>query len=1740
MITTKADRLLRSLIDAGLSLTDFILLATKVIHLQQDFQTGNEGRRERDRVRQENQRRMQYQFEEQLKEEEQRRLKGLAKLRELGYVINDEINTDKAKDEKTNTEPLVKNSFTKDINEMKEKQRDCCLTFNIDYDLRLNQQTLERACKRAKRNIYELRADRFNRPEHRSILSVETNTLHNKLKESIREINRMFLDDKLQNDRRHLQELLTYINQFQGDIDLLMCQMQDEPKVKETILFSPVTTDILDRMNLSLYYVRTLAKKISTGEYLHDNFQPDNDNNIINNLQSIPNKVAYIVKIKTNDDISSSLSNDTNVFVRLHGAHTKSSDIRLLQSIHKHKWQSGQIDVFNIELNYLGEIYAMEIWHDGEYSSWKVDWIEVLDDSGNLSRFPLDRLFDKHSDEKKTRFILQRDIGPVSRLPTKSMKQSKPYKQIGFSTYTVQVKTGKQPNKATDSLIFMEIHGENGQFADNLCSAYSAFKSSIFEPDHLDTFYLIWPHLGKLQSLHLSIQSEGQQPIWFCEYIIVEDGQTGVQYKFIVNQSFDGLNFDNLHSKKQLTVYPEEKSEKNKKEDKPSYFLKLKTGDKGLANMSKIPAIMISLKGEHGKSDAFTLNSSDNKRKLFRENHTDEFVLPSTFYVGSLQSLKLSTNEHINEWFVETIIIRDMKQKQDYFFPVYKWMKSDSEATSLIVHSVNEQKPDYIVYIRTITSELTGPDRNIKLHVEGTKGKGNFHLTDLVSMYNNFQPGRKDEYYIAKENSLGELQSIEIDITHPNIKKLGIDYIEIKDMATNELYKFVVNRVLDSKNSRVTAKSERISQFLKKSSSSKINHSQLSLPSSVNKKNFGSTTNNSSISQSIYLDQLTINIPQGAKRPTSDNDYKVLIKTGRSSLTGIDPKVYLQLHGEKGVSKKILLKKSNEHLFKKNQYDTFALTIPNVGHLKSATLSVDGKLHNEWSITKLEIVQESPEQTYQIDLNTHLNDTKTEVTFDFNQRSSIRVSPKENVYRIKMKTIKRHFEDQSTKIQLELIDDHGRSETIVLGETDTFTIETMKDLGKLKNLKLSLIGSKSSMKDFYQAEFLEVFHPKTNRAYRVEYTKDDFLNSQKNRFELINSVRSISDINSREAAHPQGTSPSSIRQSSPPSYKTFTKTYHSDTEEDDLSLQNNTTVSSLSERITNGSTRQIRPGDRVKNIKKRQSVDQEKQVKTDGLSNRSTISKTQQTLNALRKEMMEDTQQQRTSIKHKTDDQNGTVSTVKNPILSNIPERRDSIKSNKTSSDMNASMSKQNGQQTITASKSVPPNSRISKDDFSKQNSNSSKEKSSTSESFTTQPNSKPEANITKIGSPLHRLVNDSVKVTIDNIPSDSNFQTNAHAISAVTIHTIATKSDSDSNVTQQSHTSRDSEHSLQSKSLLSPDSAKKSRKNRRRKDRHTSSSGSLSNAKIVEKSASHNKPDIQNVALDQKYLSKETSDIQYSSVHKIRPLIGSHAEEKNASAATTCVQPLLENNCVPQENSIATKNRLMHSHNVSPKLNDIDHMSTVYEESEPSAVSASHTQTFSKTENDTNNKTIHEWLNTSLSLSSTNQKKISSSKERSSSLSNHRKKSIDATTKLTPIKSNTSIDYEFRVQTSNDSPQDGTNQAVFLELTNTKENSIRIPLINSMNNSKPFQKGQLDIFHLKIPRTFHTIKKINLLLSNANQDPLHIHYCELQDRQTMNTIHFPIEKWLGAKNTSNVEMVINNNNNNILSQFSL
>jgi hypothetical protein len=75
-------------------------------------------------------------------------------------------------------------------------------------------------------------------------------------------------------------------------------------------------------------------------------------------------------------------------------------------------------------------------------------------------------------------------------------------------------------------------------------------------------------------------------------------------------------------------------------------------------------------------------------------------------------------------------------------------------------------------------------------------------------------------------------------------------------------------------------------------------------------------------------------------------------------------------------------------------------------------------------------------------------------TFDTTQDNSY----KTDKYKIKIKTINKEFLDKDTKLQIELIDENGKSimnqieNNLQKENIDTITLDTNKDFGKVKNL----------------------------------------------------------------------------------------------------------------------------------------------------------------------------------------------------------------------------------------------------------------------------------------------------------------------------------------------------------------------------------------------------------------------------------------------------------------------------------------------------------------------------------------------------------------------------------------------------------------------------------------------------------------------------------------------------------------
>ena len=167
----------------------------------------------------------------------------------------------------------------------------------------------------------------------------------------------------------------------------------------------------------------------------------------------------------------------------------------------------------------------------------------------------------------------------------------------------------------------------------------------------------------------------------------------------------------------------------------------------------------------------------------------------------------------------------------------------------------------------------------------------------------------------------------------------------------------------------------------------------------------------------------------------------------------------------------------------------------------------------------------------------------------------------------------------------------------------------------MKTIKLSLVGSKSKKKDLYQAEFIEIVDSKSKQSYRcvetieappiavylhfssVDYTKDDILNVDKNRLELVKSIRPLSDVTALEQNQPQGANPKSAVRLANPLASSDRKLADDTLSDNDqtssaVASQNlSKDIPSLSERLNSSSSRQIRPGDRVKSGSKRQLND---------------------------------------------------------------------------------------------------------------------------------------------------------------------------------------------------------------------------------------------------------------------------------------------------------------------------------------------------------------------------------------------------------------------------------------------------------------------------------------------------------------------------------------------------------------------
>ncbi|KAF8570011.1 hypothetical protein P879_00036 [Paragonimus westermani] len=250
------------------------------------------------------------------------------------------------------------------------------------------------------------------------------------------------------------------------------------------------------------------------------------------------------------------------------------------------------------------------------------------------------------------------------------------------------VVTGDQEGCGTDSNVFITIYGRTGitpriELAKDKSSEKSIFHSPFARG--LSTKFIVKaPSVGALTRIRISQNATGQFPHWFLERIVVTD-MTYPKWTYYFNCSFWlSPNYADGKLSRLVRGFRESTGMGIGAE----YRLTFYTADKPEAGTTA--DVFVQFYGEAGISREIWLNKppwikQPNKEPevpiKFDRGSCVQVAFPPCQQYGQLKQLKVGHNNHGTSprWFLEKVIVDDLKLHRVYEFPCHNWIDSPNE-----------------------------------------------------------------------------------------------------------------------------------------------------------------------------------------------------------------------------------------------------------------------------------------------------------------------------------------------------------------------------------------------------------------------------------------------------------------------------------------------------------------------------------------------------------------------------------------------------------------------------------------------------------------------------------------------------------------------------------------------------------------------------------------------------------------------------------------------------------------------------------------------------------------------------------------------------------------------------------------------------------------------------------------------------------------------------------------------------
>ncbi|UJR31343.1 hypothetical protein I4U23_018839 [Adineta vaga] len=485
--------------------------------------------------------------------------------------------------------------------------------------------------------------------------------------------------------------------------------------------------------------------------------------------------------------------------LKLYGDSGVSNEIPLhIPSEQSFYLRANQIDTFEINemISIVGQISSIDLYHNGQKEDfWDIQWMNIKDEIFVCS-FTISKCLNKNIGTNLKILHV-----PVDVSARKSMNQ------LGsISNYIIRVKTGVQTPLHSDepnvvSVVLIDPLNDSTRIP--LAQSDNS-TSSMFQAEQEDRFEITITPMLELKIIQLYFH--GTFP-WFCERIIVTDQISGL---FDVEQWFTQITNDNP-----VNIYGQREDDIGW-----TYSVTVKTQAVLPAQTNLRGKIILSIYGQNSSLNNAILGSGRLMYGLFHAGSEDTIELKSTKRLGDIHSidLRLEVSEW-QSWFCDTIEIIDSAAiwefssrsmiSKTYKFPINRWLGAHAMDKRTIIHSTINQEPgyakmpSYIVHILTGTKNMiteSNIQANVYLQLFCTISNHVYGPILLDKSSNNTQPFRKgqiDEFYINDLSYCGEIKKIRLWHDGDKSTSWHCEWIKITHVQRNEIYEFVVEKILD-------------------------------------------------------------------------------------------------------------------------------------------------------------------------------------------------------------------------------------------------------------------------------------------------------------------------------------------------------------------------------------------------------------------------------------------------------------------------------------------------------------------------------------------------------------------------------------------------------------------------------------------------------------------------------------------------------------------------------------------------------------------------------------------------------------------------------------------------------------------------------------------------------------------------------------------------------------------------------